>query len=146
MRTRIVLASLVIALSLAGCAGTPQRGGAVSASDFAPYEILKCRGGDNALCVVVVQPRWCAPFNCAPTVDYPWVEVTGGANKIQWVLASRAKWRGAGIVFADPTMSCQPPTGSVVVCNNSGRVRDRPMKYTVQVQDMKDLDPWVVNN
>ncbi|MEP7208117.1 MAG: hypothetical protein ABI920_14350 [Casimicrobiaceae bacterium] len=148
MHARVVLSILLASVLLVGCQGLSPRGEPLTAADVPADQTLRCRSGDDALhCQVLVLVPWCSPFGCRPDVDFPKVEVSGGANRITWVLASPSRrWLNPGIVFDVPGFVCDPPAGRIVVCGNDGRRRDVGAKYRVRIDGLKELDPWVVNN
>ena len=138
---------ICVALALAGCSefGGPRGGG--SGGPPSTRAALQCMGGSHPGNCTVVVDRNCHD-DCA-SVSHDPVIVTGGANKIMWVLAkAHLKWRGAGIV-PDPSsgIHCDSPNGNTVQCSNEGKPHASPgWKYTVQIQGAPDLDPFIVNN
>ena len=142
---RLMLIFAVVAV--AGCSmGEPRDGGGQSMSKMA----LDCTGGAApGACVVVVNKK-CPWMVCSGDVSHDPIRVHGGGNRIQWVLgAPNLNWRGAGIVPAPASgIQCNAPTGNVVQCSNAGTPSPDPRgwKYTVMLEGVPDLDPWIINN
>ena len=143
---------LIGALSLAvvGCttAGEP-RGGTAEVHTMAK-PTLHCTPSSD--CIVVVQKKCVLGFiACKTDVSHDPVVVTGGANTIRWVLAGPdLHWRAGGGVApeAGSGIHCNPPAGSNTVhCENTHQPKPAPgWKYTVMLEGLPDLDPFIVNN
>lgn len=143
---RLMLIGAVLAIAGCTSAGGPRGGpGGPPAADLS----LHCTPSGN--CNVVVRKDCVMGFMaCKPAVSHDPVIVTGGGNTILWVLAgAHLRWQGAGIV-PDPQsgIQCNAPAGNTVRCSNPGRPSPTPdgWKYTVQIEGVGPLDPWIINN
>ena len=139
-----------VALVVLGCtsAGEPRGGTAEVHTTAKPT--LHCTPSSD--CIVVVQKKCVLGFiACKTDVSHDPVVVTGGANTIRWVLAGPdLHWRAGGGIApeAGSGIRCNPPAGSNTVhCENTHQPKPAPgWKYTVMLEGLPDLDPFIVNN